>query len=65
MEGGDCGLILGAVLPLEFALRDSEEYNKNIKVISLLDDIRTQKPWIRKKSVKYQKSHLTAHSYLH
>jgi len=44
VEGGDCGLILGAVLPLEFALRDSEEYNKNIKVVGLLDVIRTRKP---------------------
>jgi len=32
VEGGDCGLILNAVLPLEFALRDPEENNKNVRV---------------------------------
>jgi hypothetical protein len=39
VEGGDCGLILNAVLPLEFALRDSEENNKNGRVFSLSDEI--------------------------
>jgi len=39
LEGGDCGVILGAVLPLEFSLRDSEENNKNIRVLSLLGEI--------------------------
>jgi hypothetical protein len=44
VEGGDCGLILGAVLPLEFALRDSEENYKNVRVVSLSDEIQTGKP---------------------
>jgi hypothetical protein len=39
VEGDDCGLILNAVLPLEFALRNSEENNKNVRMVSLSDEI--------------------------
>jgi hypothetical protein len=55
VEAGDRGLTLGAVLPLEFALRDSEENNKNVRVLSLSDKIQTRRPCIGNKSVKYQK----------
>jgi len=39
VKGGECGLISGAVLPLEFSLRDTEENNKIIRVVSLLGEI--------------------------
>jgi len=38
VEGGDCGLTSGTVLPLEFALRDSEN-NKDDRVVSFSDEI--------------------------
>jgi hypothetical protein len=44
VEGGDCGLTLGTALPLEFALRDSEENIKNVGDVSLSDEIRTRRP---------------------
>jgi len=44
VERDDCGLTLGTVLPLEFALRDSEENNKNVRVVSLLDEIQILGP---------------------
>jgi hypothetical protein len=43
MEGGDCGLTLGTALPLEIALRDSEN-NKNIRMVSLSDEIQIRRP---------------------